>query len=430
MDLIVVGCIALAAMVALMALGAPVAISMTVPALVLLFVQGGWNLMSGVVYSILWNNALNYTLVTVPMFVLMGELLAVAGITADVYAAVRSWLWRLKGGLAFATVGACALFSAASGSSVATVGTLGGVVSKEMSEARYDSRLASGAMVAGGGLGILIPPSTAMLIYGLLTDQSIGKLFIAGLMPGIILTALFAMTIAILVMAFPRLAPPATRIPVASQWTLVVAVLLIGLVFVVVVGGLYLGWVGATEAAGLGAAIALVMGLSTRRLSVSTVWTAVQRSVRTTGLIFGIVIGGLLLTQVLAMTRMTNVLAELIVDMELPPIGLFAGIVLLYVMLGALVDEFAMIVLTVPIMLPIVTSAGWDPIWFGVVLVVLCQIGLILPPIGMNVFVLKGVAPYIPIKSMFTGALIFVVPMLLLLVLLYRFPQLALGLVS
>lgn len=428
MDLTLIGIIALIAMLVLMFLRVPIAIAMAVPALILLFLQGGWTLMSGVTYSILWNNALSYTLVTVPMFVFMGELLYVSGITSDVYAAVRSWFWRLKGGLAFATVGASAMFSAASGSSVAMVGTLGGVASKEMREAGYDNRLASGTVVAGGGLGILIPPSTAMIIYGLLTDQSIGKLFIAGLLPGIVLTIMFALTIGILVLAFPRFAPKSEKVPVESHWRLAMAVILIVLVFAVVVGGLYLGIVSATEAAGLGAAIALIVGLLTRRLNARKIWEAVKRSIRTTGLIFGIVIGGLLLTQVLAMTRITNKFAGWIVGLDLSPIGLFIGIVILYIILGALMDEFAMIVLTVPIMLPIVISVGWDPIWFGVILVILCQIGLIMPPVGMNVFVLKGVAPDIPIRSMFAGALIFVVPMILLLALLYAFPDIALAL--
>lgn len=426
MDMTTLGIIAIVAMLVLLFLRVPIAIAMGIPGIIILFTQGGWTLLSGVTYSIIWNHALSYTLVTVPMFVLMGELLYVSGITANVYTAVRTWLWRLRGGLAVATIGASAIFAAASGSSVATVGTLGRVASEEMRVAKYDDRLASGAIVAGGGLGILIPPSTALILYGLLTDESIGKLFIAGLLPGLILTGFFIITIILVVTAFPNMASKAERVPVASHWPLLGSVGLILAVFVVVIGGLYMGLVSVTEASGLGAAIALIAGIVTRKLNLAKTKLAVMRSVRTTGFIFAIIIGAFLLNHVLATTRVANKLTAAIVGLDVPTVWIFVGIVILYLILGALMDTFAMIVITVPIVVPIILALGFDSIWFGIVLVVLIEIALITPPIGMNIFVLKGVAPTIPMGKMFSGAAIFMVPMLVLIALLYAFPDIAL----
>lgn len=426
MDMTTIGIIAVVAMLVLLFVRVPIAIAMAIPAIMVLFMQGGWKLLSGVTYSIIWNHALSYTLVTVPMFVLMGELLYVSGITANVYTAVRTWLWRVRGGLAVATIGASALFAAASGSSVATVGTLGRVASEEMSAAKYDNRLASGAIVAGGGLGILIPPSTALILYGLLTDVSIGKLFIAGLVPGLILTGFFILTVILVVTAFPKMAPKAQKNPVASHWPLLGSVGLILLVFGSVIGGMYLGFVSVTEASALGAAIALLVGVVTKKINRQKLSLAVMRSVRTTGFIFAIVIGAFLLNHVLATTRLANKLTEVVVGLAVPTVLIFLGIVCLYLILGALMDTFAMIVITVPIVVPIILALGFDAIWFGIVLVVLVEIALITPPIGMNVFVLKGVARHIPIGSMFAGATVFMIPMLALIALLYAFPDIAL----
>ena len=332
---------------------------------------------------------------------------------------------RVRGGLALSTIGSGAVFAAASGSSVATTGTLGTMAAKEMVDAGYGKTLVSGVIVAGGGLGILIPPSTVLILYATLTEQSVGKLLVAGILPGIFLTALFMVTVWAVVAFRPQLAPPGLAYP----WLLKLRSLLhiswfVGL-FLLVIGGMYIGLFSPTEAAGVGAVAASMAGLLSRRLSWGKLYSALSNSARTTGFIFAIVLASFLLNHLLAISGLAAALAEFVGGVALPEPMIFAVILGTYLLLGCFMDAFAMIVVTVPLMLPIIEAMGQDPIWFGVVVVLMVELALITPPIGMNNFVLNGVAPSLGLANIFKGALIFVVPIISLVWILYFAPVIA-----
>lgn len=425
-EIVMVGTIAIVAMLVLMALSVPVAVAMALPALVGVVYVMDPNVLAATIDSIIVNHAASYPLVTIPLFVLMGEILYESGLTAKLYHAVRVWFGRVRGGLAFSSIGASAMFAASSGSSVATTSTMGVVASKEMLEAKYDQKLISGAIVSGGGLGILIPPSTIMIVYGTIAEESIGKLLIAGLVPGILLALLLMMTVAIIVAIKPSYGPGGSPASYAEKFRSITPILAIGALFVLVVGAMYSGFASPTESAAIGAAGAVVIALLRRSLTPKTLFAAVARSVRTTGFIFAIILGSFMLNYLLAITRIANNLANFISNIAAPTAVIFAAIVVLYLILGAFMDAFAMVVITVPIMLPIIDALGLDHIWFGVIVVLMVELALITPPVGMNNFILNGVAPQLSLGNIMKGAVIFCLPILLTVVLLYIFPDIAL----
>lgn len=360
----------------------------------------------------------------------MGEILYESGLTSKLYHAVRVWFGRVRGGLAFSSIGASAMFAASSGSSVATTSTMGVVASKEMLDAKYDQKLISGAIVSGGGLGILIPPSTIMIVYGTIAEESIGKLLIAGLAPGILLALLLMVTVAIVVAIKPSYGPGGESATYSEKFRSVTPILAIGVLFVLVVGAMYSGFASPTESAAIGAAGAVVIALLRRSLTPKTLFAAVARSVRTTGFIFAIILGSFMLNYLLAITRIANNLANFISNIAAPTAVIFGAIVVLYLILGAFMDAFAMVVITVPIMLPIIDALGLDHIWFGVIVILMVELALITPPVGMNNFILNGVAPQLSLGNIMKGAVIFCLPILFTVVLLYIFPDIALFLPS
>jgi len=379
-----------------------------------------------------------YELLVIPLFVLMGNYAALAGMSGDLYRAAYSWVGHWRGGLASATILACAGFAALSGSSVASAVTMGRVALPEMSRYRYAPALATGSIAAGGTLGILIPPSTGFVVYALLTEQSIGRLFLAGVIPGLLMTGLFILAIAIETRRKPMLGPAGPRVPALDRWRdLWRAGAMIGIA-VATIGGIYGGVFTPVEAAGVGAVMALAVVVARRRLTGAGQARVMLETARTTALAFLILIGAHVFGPFLALSRIPGSLAEGLAALDLGP-GLVLLMVLVgYVVLGTFLEGFAMLVLTVPIVLPILEAGGvpaWlglaaggsdFQIWFGVVMVIVLEMGLISPPVGVNVFVVKGIAEDVPLAEIFRGILPFWLAMGAAVAFLVAWPELAL----
>lgn len=422
----IVGLIGVLSMLALMALRVPIAIAMMIPALIGTVYLKGWGTLATSVESTVWMHSFNYTLSTIPMFILMGELLFVSGVTDELFAAFRSWFGKVRGGLSLATIGASAAFAAASGSSVATTGTIGVISSKEMLKANYNRRLIGGSIVAGGTLGILIPPSNILIIYGMLTGESIGKLLIAGILPGILLTVLFMITISLSVLINPQLAPRGESSTWRERFVSIKNVLWILVLFVIVIGGMYLGWFSPTEAAGVGAFGSFVIALIRRKLTWTNLVEALANTLKTTGFLFAILLGAFILNYFLVITKLANLIATTVTSSGFSPGVIFCLIIVMYLILGAIMDSLSMIVITIPVLLPVIQALEFDLIWFGIIIVLVVEMALITPPVGMNCFVLNGVAPELKLDEIFRGALRFVVTILVLVVILYYFPEITL----
>ncbi|MDR7079766.1 tripartite ATP-independent transporter DctM subunit [Neobacillus niacini] len=429
MDTELIGILVILFVFILMFFRVPIAISMAIPACIGVIYLKDLGALISVVNSIVWDQGYNYTLLTVPLFVLMGHLLYSAGISSELFTTFRLWFGKFKGGLGLATIGSSAMFGASTGSSLATTGTMGVIATKEMLQAGYDKSLTGGSIVAGGTLGILIPPSTTFIIYGMITEQSIGKLLLAGILPGILLTILFMITIYLAVTFKPSLvAASAEEYEVSwkERFISLKSNLPIVLLFIVVIGGIYLGIFTVTESAGVGAFGAFIIGITRRKMNMKNFKEALFNTITTTGFLFAIIIGAFILNYVLVITRIPYILADLLTASELSPTMIFILIVCMYIILGALMDTIAMLVVTVPIILPIVDMLGFDLIWFGVIIVLLIEMALITPPVGMNCFVLNGVTDQLTLSEIFKGALLFVIPILVLIILIYIFPEIAL----
>ncbi|MED4779915.1 TRAP transporter large permease [Brevibacillus choshinensis] len=426
MELEIVGLIGLIVMFVLMFLRVPIAVSMAVPAFMgVLYLRDGI-VLDTVIKTIVWDHSFSYSLTTIPMFVLMGELLFVSGISNELFTAFRHWFGRVRGGLAMGTIGASAIFAAASGSSIATTGTMGVIASKEMVNAGYNKALSGGAIVAGGSLGILIPPSTVFIIYGMMTEQSIGKLLIAGILPGILLTVLYILTVYFSVLINPSLAQKGEGTSWKERFLSVRHIGWVIILFAIVIGGMYIGWFSPTEAAGVGAFGAFLIALIRRKLGWQNFIESLSRTLRTTGFLFAIMLAAFILNYFLAITRLPIALAELLNGLHVSAGLIFTLIIIMYILLGAVMDTMAMIVVTIPIILPIIHALDFDLIWFGVIIVIVVEMALMTPPIGMSCFVLNGVAPELSLADIFKGSMRFLIPILVLILLLYFFPSIAL----
>jgi tripartite ATP-independent transporter DctM subunit len=366
-----------------------------------------------------------FTLSVIPLFVMMGSFATVSGMGADLYRTAYAWIGHRRGGLAAATIMACAGFAALSGSSVAAAATMGKVSLPEMRRYAYDSRLATGAVAAGGTLGILIPPSTVLIVYALLTEQSIGRLFLAGFLPGLLLTLLFVATVLIVAAVRPGFGPPGERQALGERLAVLAHSGALLFIVIIVIGGIYTGLFTVTEAAAVGAFLTFLHALWRRRLTIATTARALLETVRTTAMVFLILIGAHFFATFLALTRIPINLATMLGDLAVPALMILAIILVVYIVLGTFLEGFAMMVLTLPIVFPIVTTLGYDPIWFGIVMVIVLEMGLISPPVGINVFVVKGVAEDVPLSKIYAGIMPFWLAMLVCVVLLIAFPQIA-----
>jgi len=377
-----------------------------------------------------YETALTYNLSVVPMFVLMGYIAGEARLSESLYRACNAWLGHRRGGLALATIGGCGAFAAICGSSLATAATMAQIALPEMRRYGYDDRLATGSVAAGGTIGILIPPSIIMVIYGLLTETSISQLFLAGFIPGILTVAGFMLTIAVMTRIDPRLGPPGGRSSAREKLLALGKVWGAAALFLLVIGGLYLGVFSPTEAASIGAVGALVLGILNRSLTYRLLARSLLDTVKTTAMIFTILIGAILFNNFLILASMPALVSGWITALPLGKTAILLIILGMYFVLGCLLDSLAMILLTIPIVFPIIKALGYDPVWFGIIIVMVVELGLITPPIGMNVFVIKGIARDVPLATIFRGAMPFVVAQIGLILILVAFPGIALWLPS
>ncbi|MCA0920798.1 TRAP transporter large permease [Pseudooceanicola nanhaiensis] len=365
-------------------------------------------------------------LVVVPLFILMGNVASVTGMSARLYDAAYAIIGRFRGGLASATVLGCAGFAALSGSSVASALTMGKVSMAEMDRFNYDNRLSTGVVAAGGTLGILIPPSTGFVIYAILTQQSIGRLFLAGVLPGLLLLAMFIATIAVLCWLRPGFGPAGPRTTMSEKSRKLVGALPVLGVVILTIGGIYTGIFSPVEASAVGAGLIIVIGALMGKLTFASFWAAAKDSVVTTATVMLILISAHMLNPFLALTHIPSLVGEFLAGLDVGPMAILGLILLTYLILGCFLEGFAMLVLTMPIYFPVITQLGLDPIWFGVLVVLTLEMGLISPPVGVNVFIVKSVAKDVPLGRIFAGVTPFWFAMLVTLVILVAFPQISL----
>jgi tripartite ATP-independent transporter DctM subunit len=372
----------------------------------------------------------SYSLTVVPLFILMGQVTFHAGISSRLFDTAYKFVGHLPGGLAMATVAACAGFAAVCGSTNAAAATMATVAMPEMKRYKYGDVLSTGTVAAGGSLGILIPPSVIFIIYGILTEQSIGKLFVAGVVPGIFLSALFGLTIYIWVRLRPEIAPRGPKTTFKEKLISLGGVGETLILFILVMGGLFIGFFTPTEAGAIGAGGAIVLGFIRRRLTWKGLMQALFESTRISCMVLVIVAGATVFGHFLAITRIPYALATWVSELALPNFGIMAFIILVYLVGGCFIDALALILLTIPIFYPVVTNMGYDPIWFGVIIVLVTQMGVITPPVGVNVYVVHGVVKDVPLESIFKGAFPFLIALILCALILIPFPQIALFLPS
>ncbi len=372
----------------------------------------------------------DYTFGVIPMFLLMGAFVSNSGMSRELFKSAHAFVGHLRGGLAFATIIACAAFAAISGSSVATAATFSTVAYPEMRRFNYPQSLSAGTIAAGGTLGAMFPPSTVLVVYGIITEQDIGKLFMAGIVPGLIAVFMYLVTLGLIGAIRPDLLPPGPRSSWLERLRSLKGVWASLLLFLFVIGGLYGGLFTPTEAGGMGAGGAFFIGILRGRLSRADVLKSLLQTTRTAAAVFTVLIGALLFGYFLTITGTPQKVTEFLTGLGLGPYGALALILLMYFVLGCLMDAMAMIILTVPIVFPVITALGFDPIWFGVIIVMTVELGLIHPPVGMNVFVIKSVVPDISFLSVFKGVAPFIVTDIVRLAILISFPILSLYLPS
>ena len=367
----------------------------------------------------------SYPLSVIPMFILMGTLAYASGISQRLYRTCYSWLGQFRGGLTVATVAACSGFAAISGSTAATAATMGSIALPEMKKYGYDDQLATGTVAAAGTLGILIPPSTVLIVYGILTEESISKLFLAGVIPGAILTVMFILTVMLLCLRRPHLGPAGPRTTLKEKILSLGGILEAIMLFAVTIGGLFMGWFSPTQAGAIGAFGAFLIGLFRGKLKPKETLDAIRNGLRTSAMVLLIIAGATVFGHFLAISNIPFMLAEWVGNLPIPPMAVMAVIVIIYFIGGFFMDSMALIVVTIPIFYPIVQRFNFDPIWFGVVIVMIAEMGVITPPVGVNVFVIKGIAPEVPLQKIYRGILPFLAAIIILTILLMLFPQIA-----
>ncbi len=367
----------------------------------------------------------SYPLSVIPMFILMGSFAFASGISERLYQTTHTWVGSLRGGLTIATVLACSGFAAICGSTAATAATMGKIALPEMRKYKYDVSLATGTVASAGTLGILIPPSTVFIVYGILVEESIGKLFVAGILPGIILTLMFVAVVAILCLRNPSLGPSGVptswKAKIRATGGIIEAVIL----FLLAIGGLFLGWFSPTQAGAIGAGGALLIGVIRRKLTWKNFVESSKDGLLTACMVLFIITGAVIFGHFLAVSSIPFLLADWIGNLPISRMAVMAVIIFIYFMGGFFMDSMALIVVTVPIFYPIVQRLGFDPIWFGVIIVLTAEMGVITPPVGVNVFVIKGIAPDIPLEMIFRGIIPFLAALIVLTVIVTLVPQIA-----
>ena len=408
----------------------PLAFAMGLVGLAGIGLTRGWQPALASASQVVYETGFAYTLSVIPLFILMGNFVARAGLAHELFQAAYAFIGHVRGGLAHATVAACAGFGAICGSSIATAATMSKVAYPSMRKLGYSDSLSTGVMAAGGTLGIMIPPSTIMVIYGIITETNIGKLFAAGVIPGILTAAMLMLAIVVVTSRDPEHAPPGVRATWPERWRALRGIWGVLVLVLVVLGGIYGGFFTATEGAGFGAAGAFLFALLRGRLTWRSLFEVLVESARTTAMLFTLLIAATLFANFVNFTTLPGDLKDWITHLGLSPTMVVVAMMAIYVVLGTVMEELTMVLLTIPLFFPIVTSLGFDPIWFGVLIVMIVQIGLISPPVGMNLFVLNSLLPKVGLANIFRGCWPFVLVMVMMLGVLITFPQLSLWLPS
>ena len=389
---------------------------------------GSWTSAFAILGTTAFDTSSAYTLSVIPLFILMGDVASSTRLSADLFNAARVMLSGIRGGLSVAAIGASACFGAVCGSSVATAATMTRIALPEMRKAGYDDGLATGSIAAGGSLGILIPPSIILVIYAAIAEQSVPKLFAAALIPGLVLTALYIVVGLIVAHRRPDYAPTVSGVTMPERLRALRQPWQFLLLFVATIGGIYAGIFSPTEAAAIGAFGAILLGLLGRRLSTAQLMTAVEGTVITSALLFVIIIGATLFATFIVQTQLPLLLADAARSLHLNAVSVMAIIIVAYVLIGCFLEGIGMVLITVPVFLPLVVQFGYDPVWFSIIVVIVVELGLIHPPVGMNLFVIQAQVPDVKLTAIYRGILPFLVAPFVLIVLLILFPELALWL--
>jgi tripartite ATP-independent transporter DctM subunit len=424
------GGLLIAVMFLLFAMGLEISISMGIVGVLGLLYLKGWMVGLGVVGSIAWSNATSFSFIAVPLFVFMSGILLHSGIGKGLFTAVARWVGFLPGGLAVASVFSCAIFAAVSGSSVATAATIGMIAIPEMERRGYARSLIIGSLAAGGTLGILIPPSIPMIIYGVMTETSVGHLYMAGIIPGIVLALMFAAYVIGYAMIWPQSAPRVAedRGTFRDKLRSFGEVAPVAILIFVVLGSMYLGIVTPTEAAALGSVVSLVLARWYGNLTWKTLNQAFQETVRTTSMVMLIIIFAAIFSHVIALIGAPKALLNTVLTLGLPKWALFTVIFSFLLVIAYALEELSVMIILLPILFPLITGLGFNPVWFGVIMVVWLEIGFITPPVGLNLFVIQGLMPGTGAREVTVGTTPYVVLMIILVAILFVFPELALWL--
>jgi C4-dicarboxylate transporter DctM subunit len=416
---------AIAGLLVLLALGIPVAATLFVLGCFLDWWFAPAPLIAALSHQ-LWSTSTNFILVAIPLFILIGEILLRSGIAAKVYDSLDSWLSWMPGGLMHANIGTSTLFAATSGSSIATAATVGTIALPQARRFGYDERIFAGSIAAGGTLGILIPPSINLIIYGFLAQTSIPQLFLAGIAPGLVLSAMFMGIVLVLCLVRPRWGGERRTATMAARIANLRHLVPVLLLFGFIMGSIYAGWATPTEAAAVGTVVALVLAWSFGGLSWRMLWRALEGTMRTTAMIMLILIAANFLNFVLASIGLTDRLLEIITELGLGAMGTLLMLVGFYIVLGCFIETLSLMIITIPIVTPLIEQLGFDLVWFGILLIVLIEMALITPPVGLNLYVVQGVRQRGGLTDVMVGCVPFVFAMLLMVALLILFPKLAL----
>lgn len=411
----------LGGMLVLFGAGIPIALAMALVGAAGFAILVGVDAAMSMVGQITFDAALSYNLSVLPLFILMGNLITRAKLSEDLYAAAYAFVGKLPGGLAMSSILACAGFSAVCGSSLATAATMSKVAMPSMRKFGYKDSLAAGSIAAGGTLGILIPPSVALVLYGIMTENDIGRLFLAGVVPGLLGALFYCLAVLVVATLDPAAGPRGNKTPLREKLQVLKRTWGVASLFLVIIGGIYSGVVTSTEAAGLGAVLAYILAVTRGGLSLKETVEVFVESARMTAAIFAVLIGAMIFANFVNVAGILQLLESLITYLGLSPYGVLCFVILVYLLLGMFLESMSMMLLTIPLFYPLIIAQGFDPIWFGIIVVVVIEVGLITPPVGMNVFIIRSTLPDVPVNTIFRGVAPFVVADILRLVALIIF---------
>lgn len=419
-----IGVIALVVLMILILLGMRIAYAVTIVGAIGIIVIRGLGPGTALLGTIPSSVVGTYSYSAIPLFILMGYLTYYSGIADDLFDTARVWVQHVHGGLPIATVLASAGFATVSGSSSAATSVLGKMAIPRMLDSGVDKKLAAGTVAMGGCIAALIPPSTIMIIYGIITEQSIGAMLIAGIIPGILTVVLYIIMIYVRTRLNPALAPITEKVSWTERFKSLKNIYGVIILFILIMGGMYFGIFTPTEAAGIGAGGALLLGLVLRRLNFEKIRVSAMEAIKTSAMVFAIMVGISMLIRFLAQTGLTQFISGFITDLPVPPMMILVSMLIVYLILGMFMDAVSMMMITLPIFFPIILSLGFHPIWFGIIVVKMAEIGLVSPPVGLNCFIVKSVAPKIPLGKVFWGVVPFIFVEFLVVIILILFPQL------